>query len=170
MLREHPSETFAPIGSPAAPPSGARTAVAAGVAAVCVGTLVIGPVTGLACAGAAVYATTRSDAIGDAARAVGVASLAAYGKAREIDQKYGIWDGIKSAASKTAAKAAEIDKEYLLTDKAKAAASTGVAKMREFDETHQVSTTIGSSITAGITKGAQAVTTAMLTQPAPHRP
>lgn len=144
--------------------------MAAGVAAVCVGTLVIGPVTGLACAGAAVYATTRSDAIGDCARAVGVASLAAFSKAKEVDSKYGIWDGIKSAASKTAAKAAEINNEYHLTDKAKAAASTGVEKLREFDEKHQVSTTIGTSITAGITKGAQAVTTAMLTQPATHHP
>lgn len=172
MLRERDRVAVSPPVSGGAPvlggaPSGARTAMAAGVAAVCVGTLIIGPVTGLACAGAAVYATTRGDAIGDAARAVGVASLAAYSKASEVNTKYGIFDRLKEAASKTAAKASEINAEYHLSDRAAAAAATGVAKVRELDERHQISSTIGSSVTAGITKGAQAVTTAMLTHPRP---
>lgn len=132
-----PMSASAPAGGAAQAPTshsaGAKAAMAAGVAAVVVGTLVVGPVTGIACAGAAVYATTRDDAIGDAARALGSASIAAYGKAKEIDAKYGIWDKVKDAASKTASKAAEINAEYHLTDKASAAAASGVAKVREFD-------------------------------------
>ncbi len=72
-------------------------AVAAGVA----GSLLLGPLVGLAAAGAAAYATTRDDNVGEAARATGSATATAGeiayekakmvgGKMKEFDQQHDV--------------------------------------------------------------------------------
>jgi hypothetical protein len=137
--------------------SAGRAMGAAGFAAV-VGTLVIGPVAGVALAGAAVYATTRSDGVGEASRAVGEATLTTVDKAKEIGRKYGIFDKLKSAGNATAAKLAEVNAEYKITDKAAAAGSAAVAQARQLDAKYEISSTAATAVTKGITLGAKEIT------------
>ncbi|KAJ1628520.1 hypothetical protein T492DRAFT_1119259 [Pavlovales sp. CCMP2436] len=60
-------------------------AAGAGIAALATGSLFIAPILGAAAVG---YAATRSDGVGEAARASGDAANVAYGKARELDAQY----------------------------------------------------------------------------------
>ena len=74
-------------------------AVVGGVAA----TLIAGPVIGVIAAGGAAYAATRSDKVGEAAKATGGAAVAVGGKVVDINKEHKvtdkIGDGLKKAGS-----------------------------------------------------------------------
>lgn len=99
---------------------------AAAVGAV-VGTLLIGPITGVVVAGVALYASTRTDSIGKATRATGGAAATAYDKTAEACEKLKVKDKIVSAGKVTYNKAAEINNEYKVGERV-TAASAGVVQ------------------------------------------
>ena len=74
-------------------------------------------VLGVAGAGAAAYAATRGDKLGDAARATGTATVAACGKAKEVDQKYHVTSTAGSWLQQGYASALEFNSKHGITDK-----------------------------------------------------
>jgi hypothetical protein len=105
-------------------------AVGAGVAALATGSLFVAPILG---AGALVYATTRDDGIGEAARASGDAAVVGYGKARELNEQYHLDERARVAAQQGAQaansayiRAREFNEQYHLDEKAREAAHLGV--------------------------------------------
>ena len=142
---------------------------AAGVAAAA-GVLISGPLVGVVLAGGAVYATTRNDQIGEATKAVGEATVRAIEKGREIGNKYGIFDKMKSAASATYTKAKEINDEYKVTDQMKVCASSAATKAKEIDEKYKISETTSNAILSGVTAGAREVTKLAATSNVPAVP
>jgi len=95
-----------------------RKALGAAAVATVAGALVIGPMTGLALGAAAVYATTRNDGIGEAARSAGAMAATGYDKASKYAEENGLYDKMRDAKDKTVAKMTEINDEYHVTDKA----------------------------------------------------
>lgn len=128
--------------------SNAKTIGAAATAAV-IGTLLIGPVTGIIVAGVAVYATTRNDKIGETTKAVGGATCAIYDKGNEVATKYQLWDKAKSAVAATSTKLNEINQEYHLTDKAYAAGSQALTTAKEIDAKYKISETATEAVVSG---------------------
>ena len=112
---------------------------------------ILGSMTGgMVAAGAAAYATTRKDGLGDVAKAVGRAAVAAATKGRELNDEYKISERARSAASEGYRAARQLNDKYEVTDKAKAATQDGLAKARTFDEQHGVSSKLASGLTAGL--------------------
>lgn len=142
---------------------------AAGVAAAA-GVLLSGPIVGVVLAGGAVYATTRNDKVGEATKAVGEATVRAIEKGREIGNKYGIFDKMKSAASATYTKAKEINDEYKVTDQMSQCASSAATKAKEIDEKYKISETTSQAILSGVTAGAREVTKLAATSNVPAVP
>jgi hypothetical protein len=134
-----------------------QSSVGASAAALVVGTLVVGPMVGIAVAGATLYATTRSDDVGKASRAVGTSVVTAYEKGMEHGKKSGFFDRMKDMGSKSVAKAKEINNEYKLTEKASSAAASGIVKAKELNNKYDVT----NSIAKGVSKGANGVTKAL---------
>ena len=100
---------------------GPRTTKVLGGAAlaggVVVGAVAGSVVLGIAGAGAAAYAATRGDKVGDAARAMGTATVAACGKAKAVDQKYHITSTAGSWLRQGYASALEFNTKHGITDK-----------------------------------------------------
>ena len=72
-------------------------AVVGGVAA----TLIAGPVIGVIAAGGAAYAATRSDKVGEAAKATGGAAVAVGGKVVDINKEHKVTDKIGDGLKKS---------------------------------------------------------------------
>jgi len=137
--------------------AGKKTVAAAGLAAV-VGTVMVGPIVGVGLAVGAVYATTRSDSVGDAALAVGDATYCAVESASAAARKYGVYDKAKEVGSATMTKMKEIDQEYKVVDNAKAGASVVASKASEINQKYDITGTASRAILSGITMGAKEVT------------
>ena len=144
MAATHPDETQKIAGAAVSGANAAKSAgggdmakgakVMAGAAAVgglAVGVVAGSTVLGVAAAGGAAYAATRSDGVGDAAKATGKAAVTMAGKAQEFN------------------------KEHHVTEKATAAAKKGLAVASDFDKKHDVSGKAAKGITGvmnGITR------------------
>jgi hypothetical protein len=96
-----------------------RAALGAAAVGACVGAVLVGPITALVVAGAAVYATTRDDDVGNAARKTGEVTANAYDSAMESAKKHKVGEKISEASKATYERAKEIDEEYKVTDKVK---------------------------------------------------
>jgi len=144
------------------PPNDIHKAAGAAAAAAVVGTLVVGPCIGLVCAGAAVYASSRSDKVGEATLAVGGAAIQGFNKVKDTAEKYGVFEKAKQIGGATLEKAKQIDAELKLTDKASAAASSAYSKAKELDQKHEISSSIGKSISSGISLASKEATKAMI--------
>jgi hypothetical protein len=83
------------------------------------GVILIGPITGIVVAGAALYATTREDRIGDVARKGGVAACSAYDFGMQKAKEHNVFDRLKDAAAITMKKAKEVDNEMKITENAR---------------------------------------------------
>lgn len=108
----------------------------AAAAAGLVGAVVMGPLVGLGMAGAAVYATTRQDNVGEAARATGSATATIGGKAMQI-------------ASKVGAKAKEVDDKHNFSGRA----AEGIKKGAQWFEKKLSGTGSGSGSTPSAPPG-----------------
>jgi hypothetical protein len=97
-----------------------RAAVGIAAAAAVTGLILIGPITGIAVAGAALYATTREDSIGDAARQGGVAACNAYDFGMVKAKEHNVYERLKDAGAATYKKAVEVNNELKITEKASA--------------------------------------------------
>lgn len=101
-----------------------------------------GPIGGLACAAGAAYAATRSDKVGDAARAVGQAGVTGADKAVALNEKYQFTGKVMAVGTATAAKAQDLsshavakvqdlDSQYHISEKAKTVSVATVTKAQE---------------------------------------
>lgn len=99
-----------------------RAAVGIAAAAAVTGLVLIGPITGIAVAGAALYATTREDSIGDAARQGGVAACAAYDFGMVKAKEHNVYERLRDAGTATYKKAVEVNNELKITERASATA------------------------------------------------
>jgi len=140
-----------------------KKALGVTIAAVCVGTVLIGPVSGVVLAGAALYASQRRDYVGDAARKGGELAVKAYSKASEMDKAYGISAQLKAAASTTYTKAKELDAEFKMTERAREAGASAAVEVQKIDATYKISSTVSSSVSKavsyGVTEGTKAAFT-----------
>eukprot|EP01006_Ploeotia_vitrea_P058270 TRINITY_DN69079_c0_g1_i1.p1 TRINITY_DN69079_c0_g1~~TRINITY_DN69079_c0_g1_i1.p1 ORF type:complete len:281 (+),score=61.90 TRINITY_DN69079_c0_g1_i1:38-880(+) len=149
----------------------AGAAVAGGVVA---GVAVGGVIPVVAGAAAVGYAATRSDAIGDAARATGrgvctaatkaqevnkehnvtgrtmVAAKSLWSKAKEVNTQYQITTKLQQAAKEGATLAKETNDKYKITERATAAAKTGLQEAKEFNEKHDITGKVGQTVMKGI--------------------
>ena len=91
----------------------AGAAVVGGVAA----TIVAGPLLGLAAAGGAAYAATRSDQVGDAAKATGKAAIAVGHKAQSLDREHGITHKVGEATKGTVKAVGDFNTQYTTKDR-----------------------------------------------------
>ena len=104
-------------------PQSNRAILGAAAAAAVVGVILIGPVTGVVVAGAAIYATTRNDQIGDAARKGGAAACSAFDFGMAKAREHNVFDRLKDAGAATYKKALEVDNEFKITEQAHKAAT-----------------------------------------------
>lgn len=110
---------------------------AAAVGAV-VGFMVIGPLTAVVAGGAALYATTRGDKVGEVARSTGGAAVTAYSSAKTMAEKYHVNEKIASATKSTVDAAKRIDNDYKVVDTVKSATDEVVKSTREINEKYDI--------------------------------
>ena len=129
-------------------PNNSSNSARAALGAVAVGgilaTLVVGPVTGVAVAGAALYACTRKDNIGEVARTTGSLAAAGFDKMVELDSQYKIVDQLKDATSAAYSKAKEINNEYKITDQV-------ISRAKELDAKYDLTAKGLECVTSAIT-------------------
>jgi hypothetical protein len=100
-------------------PKSNRAALGAAAAVAVAGVILIGPITGIVVAGAALYATTRDDNIGDAARKGGAAACSAYDFGMQKAREHNVFSRLQDAAAITMKKAKEVNEELKITDTAR---------------------------------------------------
>ena len=128
-----------------------RTKAGLGAAALgaVVGTLLIGPITGVVVAGVALYATTRNDRVGAAAIRVGGAAASGYDSTKAAAEKHDVYNRMKSAGAATAKRAGEIDQQYKISENVtkatKATASEAIRINNKYDITGQAARGIMSA-------------------------
>lgn len=108
-----------------------RAVVGAAAAAAVAGVILIGPVTGIIVAGAVVYATTRNDSIGDAARKSGVAACGAYDFGMQKAREHNVFERLKEAGAATYKKAQDVNNELKITE-------TATATARDLNNEHKI--------------------------------
>merc|ERR1719453_2130122 len=88
--------------------------------AVIAGAAVVGGVaaTGLAAAGGVAYAATRSDKVGDAAKATGAAAIAVGTKAQQLDREHQITNRAVEATKGAVGAASSLNAKYDISGKA----------------------------------------------------
>jgi len=104
-----------------------------------VGTLLIGPVTGVIVAGVALYASTRDDSVGRATVATGSATVRGYQATKDAAKKHGVYDRVKAAGVATGQRASEINEQYKVTDSIKSVATSTVNGARSIDRKYNIS-------------------------------
>lgn len=114
-----------------------------------IGTLLIGPITGIVVAGAALYASTRSDNIGDATRATGSAAVSLYGKTVDAAERYHVREKVTAATEATMKKANEINEQYKVTEHIQSATKEIVKGAQELDQKYDISGKTASLLQAG---------------------
>ena len=97
------------------------------------GAVLLGPMTAVVAAGAAAYATTRTDGAGDVARSTGAAAATTASSLKKFNDEHDITGKASAAAVAAAQKAREVNERYGLTTKAKAAASSAYSKATEIE-------------------------------------
>eukprot|EP00808_Paulinella_micropora_P030566 g41260.t1 len=110
------------------------TKVMAGAAAVAgVTTAVVfgSAILGVAAAGGAAYAATRSDQVGEVAKSTGKAAVAVAHKAQELDKKHNVSGRVKEGAKAAGAKMKELNDKYKITDKSAKALTSGMKKIED---------------------------------------
>lgn len=116
---------------------------AAVVAGTAVGVVAGSTMLGLAAAGGAAYAATRSDKIGDAAKSTGKAAVAVGAKAAEVNRQHHITERIGAATKKSISAAQGFDKKHDVTGKIAGtitSAATGLTKALQKKQSSEVPT------------------------------
>ena len=131
--------------------STSKAALGAAAAGAVLGTILIGPITGIVVAGAALYASTRDDSIGEAARGTGHATVTAYERTMEAAEKYQVKEKVTAATSATYHKMQEINEEYKVTEKVQAATADVVRSAQDLDRKYDISGKTNRALAAGAT-------------------
>mmetsp|Transcript_23108 Transcript_23108/g.33854 ORF Transcript_23108/g.33854 Transcript_23108/m.33854 type:complete len:239 (-) Transcript_23108:290-1006(-) len=137
--------------------NGNKACLGAAAAGGVIGCLLVGPLTGIVVAGAALYASTREDDIGSTARSAGNVAVSAYDKSVEAAEKYHIKEKVVEAGKATYNKAKELDDEYKIYDRAKEATAGVVKGAQDLDRKYDIS---GKTARA-LMSGAKAATSAL---------
>lgn len=122
-------------------------AAAVGAAA---GFMVMGPVTAVAAAGAAVYATTRRDTAGELARSTGIAAASTATAVKKFNDEHDITGKVWKAGEAAAIKAKEVNVKYGISTKVAAAASSGYQAAAEFEKKNNVTSKVGTALSSGL--------------------
>ena len=101
--------------------------------------MALGPLAGVALAGAALYATTRPDDVGNVARATGNATVKTYDAIVHTAEKHHVGEKISEVTAATCRKAQEINEEYHVTDKLSKAAREAASSAKALDEKYHIS-------------------------------
>ena len=123
---------------------------AGAVGGVAVGAVTGSVLVGVAAAGGAAYAATRSDKIGEMGKATGRAAIAGYAKAKQVNEEHQLTTRAKALVVTSYTKAKELDEKHHILSRAKAAASAGMSKAKAFDEKHDVSGKVASGVVSGM--------------------
>jgi hypothetical protein len=115
------------------------SAVGAAAVGAVIGTLLLGPITGVVVAGAAIYASTRNDKIGETTRATGSAAVSLYDKTVQAAEKYHVKEKVSAATEATMKKANEINDQYKVTDHIQSATKEMVKGAQELDQKYDIS-------------------------------
>ena len=149
------------------PPSSNAVALGAGATGAVIGTLLLGPVVGVVAAGAAIYATTREDKLGEAARSTGSFACNTYEKTVEVANKYQVGEKLKVAGEATTKKLAEIDQEFKVSDNAVKAAQCLWRSAVEFDNKYKITSQASDAVVKGVSMAAREVGTIANSTPSP---
>jgi hypothetical protein len=106
-------------------------------------------------AGAAAYATSRDDKIGEAARKVGQVTLAGVDKAKAIDEEHHLTEKAATAAKTGVAKAREVDAKYGISDKVSTGAGAAFSKIKAIEEKHQLTDKVAAGVGKGLTRASR---------------
>jgi hypothetical protein len=128
-----------------------RMALGAAAVGACIGTLLVGPITGVVVAGAALYATTRDDKIGDAARTTGTAAANTYDSVAEAARKHKVTEKVSAAAKVTYERAKEIDQEYKVTESIGKAGREVANEAKKINEKYDITGHAGRALISGAT-------------------
>jgi hypothetical protein len=134
-----------------------KAALGAAAVGAVIGTLLIGPITGVVVAGAALYASTRSDKIGDATRSTGSAAVSVYGKTVEAAEKYHVREKVGAATEATMKKAHEINEQYKVTEHIQSATKEIARGAQELDQKYDITGKTASFLQAGAKATASAL-------------
>jgi hypothetical protein len=104
---------------------------------------------GVVIAGAALYATTRTDKVGGAARGVGGAAATTYDKAAESAEKHHVGEKISAASHATYHKAKEIDSQYHITDNVKHATAVAALEAKKLNDRYDITGKSSRAMAAG---------------------
>jgi hypothetical protein len=115
------------------------SAVGAAAVGAVIGTILLGPITGIVVAGAAIYASTRNDKIGETTRATGSAAVSLYDKTVQAAEKYHVKEKVSTATEATVKKANEINDQYKVTDQIQSATKEMVKGAQELDQKYDIS-------------------------------
>eukprot|EP00241_Pyramimonas_parkeae_P007732 CAMPEP_0114260496 /NCGR_PEP_ID=MMETSP0058-20121206/20525_1 /TAXON_ID=36894 /ORGANISM="Pyramimonas parkeae, CCMP726" /LENGTH=161 /DNA_ID=CAMNT_0001375749 /DNA_START=1290 /DNA_END=1775 /DNA_ORIENTATION=+ len=95
-------------------------------------------------------ATTRKDAIGDAARSTGNAAISTFESAKTINNEHNITGKAYEAATASVAKAREVNSQYKITDKLGQAFNFTASKAKELEEKHNITSKVGGAVALGM--------------------
>ena len=136
---------------------GMSTMGAAAAVGATVGFLAMGPVTAVAFAGAAAYATTLSTTTGEIARGTGAAAISAASAAKKFNAEHNITGKLYKAGEATVAKIKEVEKEHQVTTKVSAAVTSAYKSAVDLDQKHHVTSKVGTALSDGLDKFAKAI-------------
>ncbi|KAF4654061.1 hypothetical protein FOL47_010160 [Perkinsus chesapeaki] len=134
-----------PIGGPSSTEVGAAAALG-GLG----GMLLLGPLGLVAGAAGAAYCTTRTDAVGYAARGAGSATAATVQQGSEFCQRYGLGQRAQTIVSGAAVRAREINDSYHVTENIQAGAVAAGRRLSEFNQQYQVTDRVGAGLARGM--------------------
>lgn len=137
--------------------TGAKASLGAAAVGAVIGCLLIGPITGVVVGGAALYASTRNDDVGKAARAAGGVAVQAASKTAEVAEKYHIKEKVVAAGTATYNKAKEINNEYKLTDKIKSASSGAVEEAKKLNDKYDITGKTSRAFVSGARSASAAI-------------
>mmetsp|Transcript_17968 Transcript_17968/g.41938 ORF Transcript_17968/g.41938 Transcript_17968/m.41938 type:complete len:280 (+) Transcript_17968:64-903(+) len=133
-----------------------KIAAVAGLGAAA-GFIVLGGILGGAFAvaaggGAAAYAATRQDGIGNAARKAGEVTLDGVDKAADLNREHKITEKLAEAGRNAMDRAKEMNEKYKITEKAKAGMDAAVTKVQEVEAKHHVTDKVAAGFASGVEK------------------
>lgn len=116
------------------------------------GFMLLGPVGLVGGAAAAGYCATRSDKVGEVARAAGALAVTGAERAMELNSQYKVTDKLQEAGSKAVTAAMQANEKYGIADKLAKGTSAAVATAIKIENQYKVTDTVASGLASGLTK------------------
>ena len=104
---------------------------------------------GVVVAGAALYATTREDGVGTAARVTGNTAVSAYDRAAESAEKHHVGEKIAAVSKATYKKTIELDNQYHISENVKSAGAVAISEAQKLNEKYDITGKSSRAIASG---------------------